>query len=540
MSLTENISHTQDDTPISGENLRDNTEESGTYNDNSRGSTVGPREVPSIIPLFDPDDATTEEATDWLDDVDAAKEMYSWEDHRSVLYAAMQLRGAAKIWYNGARRYLKTWQDFKKEMEINFPPRRNLAQIHELLKSKRKKEDESIATYFHTVKTLARKINLDDATTKVYLINGLPCVSSRNTLSSQRFSSLTELLIAMQDMETAKLQQLSTSSSEKRPEHKHGSYHRKNFRPYGHQGRQSHSENRQINEEKQKSSVTTGEFGNQRSYNSSAHNGKRNERRNGPKSRFLVDKLGIKWYTNVQAIKGYGESMFYTKEVSIAHIEIDDVERVIKLHIVDDNLQNIDILMEFKTIDSFSFFIHKITKKREISDSEIFIGPIAEISKRNLIELIKKYRECFAADPIELSHTTMEEMNIEINSKDIVRYSPYGTPYAYRTEMRDKIRELLKNGIIEMFTSDFASPMIVIRKKNRDLGVVSSIGELNRKKKEYYPMTNIEEEFNALCGRRIFSTLDLYLGYHHIGINEKSRRYSLYSYFHGGRNASVP
>uniref|UniRef100_A0A1B0DDY3 Uncharacterized protein n=1 Tax=Phlebotomus papatasi TaxID=29031 RepID=A0A1B0DDY3_PHLPP len=50
------------------------------------------------VPLSIKDDATTEEATDWLDDVDAAKEMYTWEDHRTVLYAAMQLRGAAKIW----------------------------------------------------------------------------------------------------------------------------------------------------------------------------------------------------------------------------------------------------------------------------------------------------------------------------------------------------------------------------------------------------------------------------------------------------------
>ena len=57
--------------------------------------------------------------------------------------------------------------------------------------------------------------------------------------------------------------------------------------------------------------------------------------------------------------------------------------------------------------------------------------------------------------------------------------NPYRIPYAFRDEVNRELDEMLHHSIIERSTSDWASPMVVIQKKDKSLRLCVDYRKLN-------------------------------------------------------------
>ena len=86
-----------------------------------------------------------------------------------------------------------------------------------------------------------------------------------------------------------------------------------------------------------------------------------------------------------------------------------------------------------------------------------------------------------------------------------------------KTEIEKQIAEMLQSGVISVSNSAFASPIIMVRKKDatwrpcvdyRHLNMLTLISE--------YPLPVIDELLEELAGASWFSKLDLRAGYHQI------------------------
>lgn len=90
--------------------------------------------------------------------------------------------------------------------------------------------------------------------------------------------------------------------------------------------------------------------------------------------------------------------------------------------------------------------------------------------------------------------------------------------------MKAHINQLLESQVIRESSSPYASPIVLVRKKDESLRMCVDYRPLNSKtRKDAFPLPRIEESLDALSGARWFSTIDLASGYNQVLVSEKDR-----------------
>lgn len=160
-----------------------------------------------------------------------------------------------------------------------------------------------------------------------------------------------------------------------------------------------------------------------------------------------------------------------------------------------------------------------------IDECQINLGEsVCEKYKNKLLNLLQCYEHCFAFNLKDLGCTNITEMSIELTSSVPVVYRPYRLSYQEREKVRGMIDEMLEAGIIRESVSNYASPIILVRKKDGKVRMCVDYRLLNSiTVKERYPMPIIEDEISRLSGQAWFITLDLMSGYYQVPIAENHK-----------------
>jgi hypothetical protein len=106
------------------------------------------------------------------------------------------------------------------------------------------------------------------------------------------------------------------------------------------------------------------------------------------------------------------------------------------------------------------------------------------------------------------------------------------------TELKVQLNELLDKGYIHPSSSPWGCPALFVKKKNQSLTLSVDYQPLNViTVKNKYPLPHIDILFDQLAGAKVFSKVNLRLGYHQIKIRPEdipktafSTRYGLYEY----------
>eukprot|EP00731_Ephydatia_muelleri_P011389 Em0006g283a len=109
--------------------------------------------------------------------------------------------------------------------------------------------------------------------------------------------------------------------------------------------------------------------------------------------------------------------------------------------------------------------------------------------------------------------TEMEHQVTTIGTRP-VRVPPYRLPHAYRDLVEKEIQEMLVAGVIEPSSSEWASPIVLVGKKDGTLRFCIDYRRLNSESlADAYPMPRIDDLIDRLGKARYISTLDLTRGY---------------------------
>ena len=147
----------------------------------------------------------------------------------------------------------------------------------------------------------------------------------------------------------------------------------------------------------------------------------------------------------------------------------------------------------------------------------------SEENQQAVHDLMVEYQHLFTLNDLELGCTSQVKHSIKLDDnkpfKDCYRRIP---PQQFE-EVRNHLQDMLKVGAIRKSTSPWASPVILVRKKDGSLRFCIDLRKLNsRTIKDAYSLPHIEESLDCLNGACIFTSLDLKSGYWQVLMDEDS------------------
>ncbi|EYC40353.1 hypothetical protein Y032_0618g710 [Ancylostoma ceylanicum] len=147
-----------------------------------------------------------------------------------------------------------------------------------------------------------------------------------------------------------------------------------------------------------------------------------------------------------------------------------------------------------------------------------------------LEELVMKFSDVFAVKDSELTQTDLVVHEIDTGDVPPIKQKTRPVPIGARQEFKEIIKGLLERGIIRKSKSDWASPVVLVRKKDGTLRLCVDYRALNKvTKQDSYPLPTIDNVLQSLSGKKFFSTLDLASGYWQIKLSENAKPKSAFT-----------
>ena len=136
--------------------------------------------------------------------------------------------------------------------------------------------------------------------------------------------------------------------------------------------------------------------------------------------------------------------------------------------------------------------------------------------------LLHECQDGFAKSKDDLSTTDADEHGMTMVSPENVKLGPRRLPLAKRQALKCELDRLLKLGVIEPSKSSWASPIVMVTKKDGSLRLCVDFRLVNKLTlKDSYPLPRIDDSIDALRGSKWFSTLDLASGYWQVPMAKK-------------------
>lgn len=146
-------------------------------------------------------------------------------------------------------------------------------------------------------------------------------------------------------------------------------------------------------------------------------------------------------------------------------------------------------------------------------------------------ELRNVFSELYDVDYISNKELRNEDfdfdMKIILKHEQPITFRPRRLSYSEQRDLRVIIDELLTEGIIRESNSPYSSPIVLVRKKSGGYRLCVDYRELNKITiKDNFPTPLIDDQLDRLKNKKIFTSLDLKNGFHHVRMNEKSVQYT--------------
>ena len=175
-------------------------------------------------------------------------------------------------------------------------------------------------------------------------------------------------------------------------------------------------------------------------------------------------------------------------------------------------------------------------RKAELQDYEV-----TEEELKSFQELCDKYSDVFSEISGNIGKTPLIQMNIVTGDSPLVCQRPYTLPLKYAEWVKHELNILEAAGIIVRSVSPWAIPIVVVPKRsapgeppkrrmcvdyralNKLLPLVKKTHSNAKGVLSLVPLPKIDEIYAKLKDSKVFSTLDMRSGYHHVEMTKEAR-----------------
>ena len=161
-------------------------------------------------------------------------------------------------------------------------------------------------------------------------------------------------------------------------------------------------------------------------------------------------------------------------------------------------------------------------KKSELVENLVQEAKVSNETKRELRKFLNRYSEAFSWNG-ELGRYNGQPFKIDTGNSRPIRQMPRRVPFHLKKAVDEQIDEMLSKGVIRPSTSEWASPVCLVRKPDGSLRFCVDYRKLNEvSKHDAYPLPNINDCLASLGNSCYFSTMDMASGYWQCSMDPES------------------
>ncbi|KAJ8016328.1 hypothetical protein DPEC_G00006050 [Dallia pectoralis] len=149
---------------------------------------------------------------------------------------------------------------------------------------------------------------------------------------------------------------------------------------------------------------------------------------------------------------------------------------------------------------------------------------------RSVSALLHRHASVFSTGDTDLGRTHVTRHQINTSGAKPIKIAPRRIPLHLQQEASDHVKQMLDNNIIRPSCSPWASPVVLVRKKDGTLRFcVDDRGLNDVTEKDAYPLPRIDDALDSLNQAQWFSTLDLASGYWQVEVDPIDRPKTAFS-----------
>ncbi|XP_037944267.1 uncharacterized protein LOC119677070 [Teleopsis dalmanni] len=522
----------------------------------------------------------------WVEQLEEMAISVNWNDQQKFIYAKQLLKGAAKLFVR-SQLEVKDWVSLKKALIAEFTVNLTMNEVHAMLKGRRKKPTESLREYLYSIIEIANQIQLDEMSIIDYFIEGIPDNQEKHILvikhyrreTSNRTYWVQDIKIEREDRKDGKRCYRCGGKDHIANSCKIKDYKCFKCQEVGHKAFECKRPEKVVGNRNKNNSLVI------ETINDVRRNGTNRVLKdlgiNGKKVRALIDtgsdvciirhstclRLGnIVLEARRKTLTGIGGKEIKTLGSFITLVDLDGIQTSLNLHVLNDDdvqydaiigsdiLEIVDILI---SSDDVKFLrksqekhidfnkenvrecenevrnLYNICVTMERDEPEVVVqsqlNHLPKERKEEVINVIKHYK------PNKKINNSPVTMKLILTDEVPVFHRPRRLPLADQQTVESQIREWLKEGIIKESMSEYASPVVLVAKKDGSKRLCCDYRKLNSKIiRDNFPMPLIDDILQKLQSAVVYSTLDLRNGFFHVPIEEDSRKFTAFV-THGGQ-----
>ena len=146
------------------------------------------------------------------------------------------------------------------------------------------------------------------------------------------------------------------------------------------------------------------------------------------------------------------------------------------------------------------------------------------VQRQQVQALLVEFQDVFTAPDGQLGQTKLVQHKINTGDHAPIKIPPRRAPMAMRVIYDEEVKKMLDQGVIEPSTSAWASPVVLVKKKDGTYRFCVDYRRLNDiTKKDAYPLPRLDDSVEAMAGAEWFHTLDLHSGYWQVEMDPEDK-----------------
>lgn len=526
----------------------------------SSGPKISFSDLEKSMTTFTGDD--TYPISSWVQEFEDTADVMEWTKIEKLVYGKRLLDGTARLFLRSLGS-VKDWETLKKYLLDEFSPKLNSAIVHKKLASRKMKNEETFQQYFLHMREIALHASVEDDALIEYVIDGIRDSETNKAILygardikefRAKLDSYSNLRKRIDSKNSARQNNSVTASSSAAVTGRKSTTKRcfncgdtdhlapactkgvKCFRcnEYGHKGTEC------LGKPKKTLNI---------------HNKKEEKtpfkkiKINGIEMTALIDtgsdvnlikttqlkrfEDGKPKYENNPKIclTGIGKKEINTEGYFTAKLQIDDCFIDTVLHVVEDETIPVNLILGNPILHDLNInftsdgiTVEKITHLTLLTEEnnlrdDLNIGDT--VFSENIKKIIKEYKIN------EAKKESNVEMKIVLTDETPIYQQPRRLSPLEKEIVNKQIEEWTEQKIIKPSNSDFASPVVLAKKKNGQYRLCIDYRRLNKKViKERFPLPLIEDQLDRLKDAKLFTSLDLRNGFLQVNVHKDSQKYT--------------